>query len=341
MLAEQFPALFDYYAGSARANDSFVGGVAGAGYVFLNQLDDAQLARYTKRVGRLIKQYGPNVVDTYGYVTREIFPQYVAGAAAGGVAPAMLTSQDQRPTPPIDTFYPKPRNFWLQDGTPVVSSNTSLFYFDEDDGGLDPACPSCDFADRIRRVAAQGEQFVLTYGGLGGAADPFFALLQNATARLESGGEFLVVGAQEMARLAREAKMPENGQEDGTAGATTDCSASDAKLLDLFHTICKSLGASLGNTACPAGNVTAAGDWPNQVWYMGHLLQQLVEPETANACLTTPTATAVVKWLNTTDTSANDWWYTWLVFQPNYYDMPQRPHCRIESPATLGRKCPS
>ena len=207
ILAEMFPALFDFFAGSARANDSFVAGVAGAGYVFLNQLDDAQLARYTRRVGRLINKYGPNVVDTYGYVTREIFPKYAANAAKGGVAPTMFTSQDQRPTPPIDTFYPDPRNFWLDDGTPVVSSNTSLFYFDQDDGGLDPACPSCDFANRIRAVAAEGagNQFVLTYGGLGSAADPFFELMRNTTASLERDGAFVVVGAQEMARLARDA----------------------------------------------------------------------------------------------------------------------------------------
>ena len=31
--------------------------------------------------------------------------------------------------------------------------------------------------------------------------------------------------------------------------------------------------------------------------------------------------------------------YTWDIFQVQYYDMPRLPNVRIESPATLGRKC--
>eukprot|EP00041_Stephanoeca_diplocostata_P013549 m.237689 g.237689 ORF g.237689 m.237689 type:complete len:124 (+) comp19377_c1_seq10:399-770(+) len=31
--------------------------------------------------------------------------------------------------------------------------------------------------------------------------------------------------------------------------------------------------------------------------------------------------------------------WTYLVFQVQYYDMPRKPGNRIESPATLGRKC--
>ena len=30
---------------------------------------------------------------------------------------------------------------------------------------------------------------------------------------------------------------------------------------------------------------------------------------------------------------------TWVQFQVQYYDMPRKPGDRIESPATLGRKC--
>ena len=43
LLAERFPALFDYFASTATANDTFVAGVAGAGYVYLSQLSAAQL----------------------------------------------------------------------------------------------------------------------------------------------------------------------------------------------------------------------------------------------------------------------------------------------------------
>lgn len=67
VIAEQFPALWDYYASTASANDSFVAGVGGGGYVFLNTLDNLQFQRYTRRVGRLLKAYGPSVVDTCKY----------------------------------------------------------------------------------------------------------------------------------------------------------------------------------------------------------------------------------------------------------------------------------
>ena len=93
MLSERFPALMDYYATTAKPTDSFIGGVAGAGYVYLGlffrtrgnllrthpciliaavllvpigALTDEQLQRYTRRVGRLYKEYGPEVADTYG-----------------------------------------------------------------------------------------------------------------------------------------------------------------------------------------------------------------------------------------------------------------------------------
>ena len=35
VLSERFPALMDYYATTAKPTDSFIGGVAGAGYVYL------------------------------------------------------------------------------------------------------------------------------------------------------------------------------------------------------------------------------------------------------------------------------------------------------------------
>lgn len=46
----------DFYASTAKPADSFIGGVAGAGYVYLGSLSDAQLQRYTTRVGRLYKE---------------------------------------------------------------------------------------------------------------------------------------------------------------------------------------------------------------------------------------------------------------------------------------------
>ena len=54
------------------------------------------------------------------------FAKYSAGAASGGgVVPRAYTTQEQRPLPPVKTLFPPPNalNWWLEDGTPVVSSN--------------------------------------------------------------------------------------------------------------------------------------------------------------------------------------------------------------------------
>lgn len=88
----------DFYASTATANDSFIGGVAGAGYVYLGALTDAQLGRYAGRVGRLYKEYGPSVADTYGQANLSTIASYSRYAAAGdaagpGMAPAAYVAQ--------------------------------------------------------------------------------------------------------------------------------------------------------------------------------------------------------------------------------------------------------
>ena len=73
-----------------------------------------------------------------------------------------------------------------------------------------------------------------------------------------------------------------------------------------------------------------------QVIYMKNLLDAIAAPST---CLNTSYSHDLVGWLNVTNTTTNAWWNTWMVFQVQYYDMPRQPGARIESPATLGRKC--
>ena len=116
-----------------------------------------------------------------------------------------------------------------------------------------------------------------------------------------------------------------------SAVAEDPCDTSDARLLLHQQTIC----SSLSDGSC-SGNVTAQGDWPNQAIYMHDLLDALVLPDT---CLNTTRASEIVAWLNVTDTAKSPWWYTWLVFQVQYYDMPHRAGARVETAATLGRKC--
>eukprot|EP00039_Didymoeca_costata_P024266 m.9811 g.9811 ORF g.9811 m.9811 type:complete len:258 (-) comp4138_c0_seq1:89-862(-) len=109
-----------------------------------------------------------------------------------------------------------------------------------------------------------------------------------------------------------------------------NCAKSDTNLTVLLETICASIGG------CPTGNITANGDWPSQVVYMNNLLQALTLPDT---CLNTSVADNVLLWLENTNNVTSPWWNTWVIFQVQYYDMPRKPGARIESPATLGRKC--
>ena len=121
------------------------------------------------------------------------------------------------------------------------------------------------------------------------------------------------------------------------AAVSRDCNASDARLVALRELYCKSMGPALD---CPVGNYSAAGDWPTQVVYMKNILVAVVDPAT---CLGTPAAINLVTWLNvvSSDPHVSMWWWNWLVFQPQYFDMPrvQPPGERIETPSTLGRKC--
>mmetsp|Transcript_23753 Transcript_23753/g.62080 ORF Transcript_23753/g.62080 Transcript_23753/m.62080 type:complete len:254 (-) Transcript_23753:233-994(-) len=116
----------------------------------------------------------------------------------------------------------------------------------------------------------------------------------------------------------------------------SECAASDAALRLARDTVCVSLEAA---SNCPPGsaNVTAKGDWPSQVVYYTHVLDLVAAAP--SACLMTDVGRATLQWLNTVNVTVSPWWNTWLVFQVQYYDMPRKPGARIESPATLGRKC--
>jgi len=115
------------------------------------------------------------------------------------------------------------------------------------------------------------------------------------------------------------------------------CAASDANLALLRETLCQSIGPFPDYPDCKLPqNLTAVGDWPNQAVYMYNLLATMVAPTT---CLNTTEAQTTVAMLNIVDPAKSPWWSTWVQFQVQYYDMPRKPYMRIESPATLGRKC--
>ena len=215
-LAERFPALFDFYATTASKNDSFIAGTAGAGYAYPNQMTDEQLERYGKRVGRLAALYGPRIFDTYGYANISVHEKYAAAAIKGGATPTAFVTQPnwEYVSPAYSPFQCKnDSNMVLSDGTPLIctSGNPNLFYYSK---SLNAACPSCDLAGRIKEVAAKHPPpyFVLVYGGLqafGGSEKKskknFFPLIGNTIKHL--GGDFIAIGASEMARLSREHTM--------------------------------------------------------------------------------------------------------------------------------------
>ena len=121
--------------------------------------------------------------------------------------------------------------------------------------------------------------------------------------------------------------------------APADCAASDANLLRLRWTVCRSL-VGPGTPWCVyPSNVSAAGDWPNQAVYLNDVLLALSAPAT---CLGTATALETVQWLNSSQsdsTVSGGFMNTYTVFQAQYYDMPRHAGDRIEAPDTLGRKC--
>lgn len=210
---------FDYFAATAGANDSFISGPGGCGYVYYGNMTDAQIGTFATRCGRLMRDYGPAIIDDYGQTgsaanTASVLTNFSRYAAAAGIAPAMYISQ---PTSVIAYSYydcSATLEQALPDGTPLLctSSDPNLFYIPNSLGPV--PCPSCTLAGYINDVAAAHAPpfFITVYGGLkwtSAGVDPqteFWNLWGNTTALLCE--DVVVVGAQEMARLAREAHLP-------------------------------------------------------------------------------------------------------------------------------------
>lgn len=254
LLAERFPALMDYYASTATANDSFIGGVAGAGYVYLGALSEQQLERYTGRVGRLFQEYGPDVADTYGQGNLSTIAKYSRYAAAQGMAPRAYVSQplwshgvyaeDAFRCPELNLYSPV-------DGTPIICTpNTpNLFYRNR---GLNATNPAADLAGRIRTAAARYRPpyFITVYGGLawqpGTAEGPleFWTLLNGVMQDLGPG--FVAVGASEMARLAASAcnrtGAPPGPASCAVTSAQNDCSPNGKPWHNSTEPACLALG---------------------------------------------------------------------------------------------------
>ena len=126
-------------------------------------MSEAQIKTFATRCGRLMKEYGPAVVDTFGQQgtsSSEAVAKlslFSEAARAGGVPPQMFITQ---PTGVIHYSYfacnESQLDTWQPDGTPVVcTSSKGLFYVMGSLGGV-------KLAERINAVAqAPGQgQFI-------------------------------------------------------------------------------------------------------------------------------------------------------------------------------------
>merc|ERR1719215_350215 len=128
-------------------------------------MTDPQLKSFAARCGRLMQDYGPRVVDTYGQQGPDsvgLLSKFSRYAMLEGVAPEMYVTQ---PTDAIHYSYHSCNqsaiDAWQPDGTPVVCTHGGLFYVMGDLGGA-------ELANRINTIArvAQKPYFITVYGGL-------------------------------------------------------------------------------------------------------------------------------------------------------------------------------
>lgn len=239
-LGTLFPALINFYSSSATVNDTFVAGVDGAGYIFVDSLG-VHAASYEKRAAAAMAQMGLTMVDVG--VAQEGWPAttlsgieaYVGNSGSAPPPRAFLNA--------CGSSWGQPLTARLKDGvTPVINSvcigpkqnDTSdghyLYYYRDH---LNQSDPAGDLAHRIAWAATHYSPggsssnggggggsldadpvFLLVFGGLGlyGGHDDFFLFLQNVMMSLHvmDADRFVAVGAPEMTRLARSAAEPMN-----------------------------------------------------------------------------------------------------------------------------------
>ena len=214
-----FPELWNFYARNTTQNDTFIDGVDGAGYIFLNSLGSHAKA-YDMRAGKVLDQSGISVVDVgvasnkWPAATKSEIEQYVRYAQQGNHGdsdnPRMILNA-------CGSSWNQPVNFWLDDGTPVINSICVGPKGDTSDGHylyyyrnfLNKTNPARDLANRIswasKRYKKSDEPlFLLVFGGLGlyGGNSDIFMFLSDVMDMLDPH-RFEVVGSWEMTRLAR------------------------------------------------------------------------------------------------------------------------------------------
>ena len=122
LLGKMFPELWNFFMSNATKNDTFLAGVDGGGYIYVDSLGSHAEA-YEKRVGALLEEVGPAVVDVgvpqLGWPAVELqrIRKYIKNARSGGRAPDLVMNA-------CASDWGEPINAWLQqeDGTGTVVS---------------------------------------------------------------------------------------------------------------------------------------------------------------------------------------------------------------------------
>lgn len=183
LIGREFPALFEFFARTATPSDSFFAGCSGAGYCFPFHMPN--LDQYAAHVADLTRTHGPRVIDLWENGMRlDLYEQYRSAAH-----PACFTQQTIGAA----------TNNWLTDGTPVITADTTLYYFDLQN----PLVNAQDLAHRIQKVAQRNPApfFIVCYGGVGSR---LYGYAQGVRDLLPAS-EFEIIGVDDMADLARQA----------------------------------------------------------------------------------------------------------------------------------------
>lgn len=219
LLGELFPELWNVYASTATANDTFLAGVDGAGYVFVNVLGEHEEA-YEQRAVSLMNKLGLSAVDVG--VASDNWPA-TSGEAIGRYAEradALLNSSRALMfMNACGAQWGQPLLGSTSSGSPIVSSvcvgpaNDTTFghYLYYYRSGLNATDPAVDLAGRLKwakqRYKRSNEPlFLLAFGGLGlyGGNSDFFKFIQQV---LEAAGDtnMHVVGVPDFQHLAGQA----------------------------------------------------------------------------------------------------------------------------------------
>ena len=181
-IADFAPALIEFYATTATGQDSFFAGCSGAGYCYPWHMPNT--ADYAAHVGHCIQEYGPAVVDIWeNAIQLDRYAKYNERVHASSFTQQTVGAA---------------RNVWLEDGTPVISADSRLYYYEPK--GADPAGIVTNL---IRDVAAVHgpPYFILCYGNV----NPDFPSQVAEIQRRLPADQFEVIGIDQMSALAKEA----------------------------------------------------------------------------------------------------------------------------------------